>query len=259
MAPMIQEYTATLISKRQPASDIWHYEFSLPEGPRLDFVAGQYLLLKLEERYRQYSIASRDTWHDKFELILETIPQGLGSNYLMNLPIGGKALFKGPAGVFTLKETPKNKIFLATGTGIAPIKAMIESYFEREAPHSSLTLFFGLKNRTGVYLFDEFRAFSTKHPNFNFRVCLSREDDLAGLDKVCYGSGRVNAHLEVFLDGRFNDLTGAHQPNLQAKTAFFNTHEYYICGSKPVVDSLREFVIGLGVLPENIYFERFTI
>ncbi len=251
-APMVQDYEVTLTDKKELVPEIWYYTFAIPEGQTLDFVAGQYMLLKIDNNYRQYSIASADTKHNSFELLVETIPGGLGSNHLMNLPVGEKTNFKGPAGVFTLKETPKSKIFLATGTGIAPIKSMVESYFERESPDASLTLFFGLKNRGGVYLFDEFKAISSRHPNFNFRICLSREENLAGLDEVCYGSGRVNKYLDVF-------LAGQEQIVAKPKSELMNMYEYYICGSKVAVDSLKDYVAKLGVLPENIFFERFTL
>ena len=251
-APMVQDYEVTLTDKKELVPEIWHYKFAIPAGQTLDFVAGQYMLLKIDNNYRQYSIASADTNHNMFELIVETIPGGLGSNYLMNLPVGGKASFKGPAGVFTLKETPKNKIFLATGTGIAPMKAMVESYFEREASDSSLTLFFGLKNRDGVYLYDEFKALSSQHPNFNFRICLSREENLTGLDERGYGTGRVNKYLDELLADQEKAVA-------KPKTELANNYEYYICGSKVAVDSLKDYVASLGVLPENIFFERFTL
>ncbi|KXK10317.1 MAG: Terephthalate 1,2-dioxygenase, reductase component 1 [Microgenomates bacterium OLB23] len=249
---MVQDYEATLTKKTEVAPEIWYYQFDIPEGQSLDFVAGQYMLLNINNNYRQYSIASADTIHNSFDLLVETIPGGLGSNYLMNLPIGNKAQFKGPAGVFVLKNTPRDKIFLATGTGVAPIKSMIESYFGREQHNASLTLFFGLKNRDGVYLYDAFKDIAERHPNFNFRICLSREENLAGLDEVCYGVGRVNSHLEVFLD-RHKDAA------VKPKNEIMNAYEYYICGSKTTVDSLKEFALTMGVLPENVAFERFTL
>ncbi len=238
---MIQEFNAPLTSKRELTHDVWHFGFTL-EGQTLEFTPGQYMLLQIEDNYRQYSIASANMKHDGFDLIVEILPQGLASNYLKNLPIGEKVTFKGPAGVFTLKDTEKNKIFLATGTGIAPITSMIESYFAKEQAKASLTLFFGVHNRGEVYLFDEFKNISAQHPNFNFRICLSREENVDGLDGACFSSGRVNNSLDEFIKGK--------NPN---------DFEYYICGSKQAVDSLKEYVAGLGVAVENIYFERFTL
>jgi ferredoxin-NADP reductase len=239
---MIQDYEATLTKKTEIAPEIWYYQFTIPEGQTIDFVAGQYMLLKIDTNYRQYSIASADFLHNSFDLLVETIPGGLGSNFLLNLPVGQKAMFKGPAGVFTLKPTHTHKIFLATGTGIAPIKSMIESYFHQEDASATLSLFFGVRTREEVYLAEEFKEFAAKYPNFTFKICLSREESLTGLDEAHYGLGRVNTHLETLLGS-------------QDKNGF----EYYICGSKAAVDSLREYVAGLGVNPLNIFFERFTL
>ena len=196
---MIQDFAATLTEKHELAPQVWYLTFALPEGVRLDFSAGQYVILKVGDDMRQYSIASRDTWHNKFELWVELIPKGIGSTFLCNLPVGGEAMFKGPAGVFTLKDTPKNKIFLATGTGIAPVKSMIESYFEKPAPQlSTLALFFGEKHRTGIYLYDTFARYANEHENFNFKMCLSQEQDVAGLDGAHFVTGRMNGHVEAF-------------------------------------------------------------
>lgn len=238
---MVQDYEVTLTQKTEIAPEVWYYRFALAEGQTLDFTAGQYMLLKVDGNYRQYSIASADNIHSSFDLLVETIPGGLGSNYLMNLSVGSTAQFKRPAGVFILKDFPMNKIFLATGTGIAPIKSMIESYFSRESHNATLTLYFGLKNRQGIYLFDEFKELATKYPNFKFKICLSREENLEGLDITYYEMGRVNQHVTNFVQGKHNE------------------YEYYVCGSKLVVDSLREFVLSLGVAPEQVFFERFTI
>lgn len=238
---MVQDFEVTLTQKTEIAPEVWYYRFELSEGQVLDFTAGQYMLLKVEGNYRQYSIASADTIHSSFDLLVETVPGGLGSNYLVNLSIGDKAQFKGPAGVFTLKDSPSDKIFLATGTGIAPIKSMVESYFSRVNHDATIMLYFGLKNRQGVYLYDEFNELAKTYPNFNFKICLSREESLDGLDEAHFGTGRVNQHVVDVVQDRHNE------------------YEYYVCGSKPVVDSLREFVVSLGVAPEKVFFERFTI
>jgi len=241
---MVQDYEVKLITKEEIAPRIWSYRFAIPEGQTIDFTAGQYMLLKVEGNYRQYSIASSDTIHNSFDLIVETVDGGLGSNYLQHLPIGEVAHFKGPAGVFTLKDSTKNKIFLATGTGIAPVKSMIESYFSRESHNASITLLFGLKDRKNTYLFNEFKQLSVQNPNFHFRMCLSKEEQVVDLEEEYFRTGRVNAYLTELL---------------AVEKEIVVSSEFYICGSKQAVDSLKEFVAQLGVPAEHIFFERFTI
>ncbi|OGK14224.1 hypothetical protein A3H80_00800 [Candidatus Roizmanbacteria bacterium RIFCSPLOWO2_02_FULL_37_19] len=259
---MLTTYATTLTTKEQLVGDVWRFEFTLDEG-QLDIKAGQYLLLKIGEFYRQYSISSPPSHNKSFEIIIEYIPKGIASLYLSQLQVGQKAEFRGPAGVFILRDTPKDKIFLGTGTGIAPIKAMIQHRLSQQvaqmvtdqtnplvepmhrlndlAGSPNLYLFFGLRYRQDVYLFDIFKKLAEEHKNFHFKLCLSREQSLEGLDGNHYVQGRVNAHIETLLQGK--------NPN---------DFEYYICGGRQTVDSLRAFVEGFGVLKENISFEIFT-
>jgi ferredoxin-NADP reductase len=248
---MIRDFTATLVSKKQLARQVWGFTFRMPEGEPLEFAAGQYLLLKIEDKYRQYSIASSAHKTGEFELIVEYFPGGLASTFLDGLVEGGAANFKGPAGVFTLRETERPKVFLATGTGIAPVKAMIETYLGRSGgatglsgPEATpLSLLFGLKTRADIYLYDEFKALAVEHPQFDFDICLSREENLDGLDLEHIAMGRVNEVFDVFLE---------------EETSFDRVgHEFYLCGGKDVVESLKQYVMSLGVPKENIFFENF--
>ena len=126
---MVRDITATLITKENMAGDVWRFVFRV-DGEALVFAPGQYVLLKIESAFRQYSISSSPSHGTTFELIVEFIPGGLASTYLGALGEGDSASFKGPAGIFTLKHTPTPKIFLATGTGIAPVKSMVISALE---------------------------------------------------------------------------------------------------------------------------------
>ena len=124
-------FKTTLINKQQLAPDIWQFRFQLDNPPELNFAPGQYLILIMGEQRRLYSIASSDSLKDNFSLIVRLLPDGVGSNFLRSLEIDGRAFFQGPAGFFTLRSQDKPKIFLATGTGIAPIRSQIFSLLEK--------------------------------------------------------------------------------------------------------------------------------
>lgn len=246
---MIRDYTTTLTQKDQLTENIWRFVFSLEKGESIDFIAGQYMLLKINDSYRQYSISSPTYQKESFEIILEVVPGGLASTYLKNLNVGEVAYFKGPAGVFTLNHSERNKIFLATGTGIAPMKSMIDTSLHNDDVSSDkpdLYLLFGLKTKQDMYLYEEFRQLASQHARFHFFICLSRAEDLNGLDPRYSRIGRVNKYLNgQFVEG-FSSQT-------------LNDNEYYICGSRPIVDSLREFLISLGINREVVFFENFTV
>lgn len=241
---MIKDFSAKLIEKKNLADNVWGFTFEI-EGDTLEFTAGQYVLLKIDDKFRQYSISCAADRCERFELVMEYFPGGLASEYLTSLPIGEAADFKGPAGVFTLKETLLPKVFLATGTGIAPVKSMVETYLVHGGS-APLYLFFGVKTQKDGYLFDEFVALSQKYPQLTFRMCYSREEepqartDDPSEQYIVYG--RVQKALESLLTPE------------QQKAA-----EYYICGGKEVVEALKEDVIRRGVPSEHIYFERFTL
>lgn len=279
---MIHTFQTTLSSKKQVAADTWQFHFALPRGQKLEFTAGQYMLLKaphdfvsdyitrfvnpqikargvtdIGEAVRQYSISSAPAISDSFELLVQLVPNGLGSMYLNSLPEGATVTFQGPAGVFTLGETAHDTIFLATGTGIAPIRSMLWdklSHKNNTDKPVRYMLFWGLRRSSDVYYLEEFRQLAETHKNFSFRICLSRQEDVSSLDSQCFGFGRVDKHLINFLDPEKN-YDVAHKEEL---TQYHNQFEYYICGGDKIVDALRNLVLGLGVGKQHIHFEKFV-
>ncbi len=276
---MIHTFTATITQKNQLTANAWQFIFALPPDLEFSFVAGQYVLLRVPKDFvskfqetwpkerplrgvlgeggavRQYSIASTSLVTGQIELLVQLIPDGLASTYLDGLKVGDTCELQGPAGVFTLRTTPRPKIFLATGTGIAPIRSMIETtFFGNHPSQSSFYLFWGLRRSTDVYYLTGFRELAEKYPNFAFRICLSKEESSKSLDAQCFGFGRIDKHLENFLDPKEKYF-------LTDKTtirAFHNKFEYYVCGGDTIVESLRGLLQNLGVDKENIFFEKFV-
>src|SRR5437899_1088556 len=96
----------------------------------LAFRPGQFISCLLpvgEERLiRPYSIASSPEEGDCLELVVDRVPGGPGSHYLFDLQIGATLHFTGPWGTFTLDRAPEGEaVFIADGTGIAPIRPML--------------------------------------------------------------------------------------------------------------------------------------
>lgn len=228
---MLSTYKTILSQKIQLNSETYLFHFNLMEPKEIKFSAGQYLIIKIPTDKspvsRLYSVASSAAEKSNFDLIIQIIPDGLASSYLSGLKVKDEVIFQGPAGLFGLKENGRSKIFLTTGTGIAPIKSMLESY---QLPVDSYSLFWGLKSFQDVYLFNKFRQFNPK-------ICLSREQNLdivPEVDRIFFKLGHIDAHAPIL-----------------------TTHDYYLCGGRKIVESLRLFLINKGVLLENIYFEKF--
>ena len=231
---MLTTFKTTLSEKKQLVNNVYLFTFKLVSPGEIDFQAGQYLMLKVPKDgsfvSRLYSIASSPSIRDSFELIIEIIPGGLASTLLDHLQVGQEIEFQGPAGLFTAKDQARKKIFLITGTGIAPVRAMLKSGL------NNFELFWGLKTFKDVYLFEEMKQFNPK-------ICLSRETDLLTIgeeDRKYFDLGHVNDCFQKSSGLESNRDT-----------------EFYLCGSRINVESLRLYLLGKNVPQENIRFEKF--
>ncbi|EKE14564.1 MAG: hypothetical protein ACD_12C00422G0001, partial [uncultured bacterium] len=99
------------------------------------------------------------------------------------------------------------------------------------------------RTKNDVYFFEEFKKTSKEYLSFDFKICLSRETNFLNLEQEYFIKGHINqAILSSFLTA-----------NNQIKNSF----EYYICGSREVVSSIRTFLQEQEIKPENIFFEKF--
>ena len=243
---MLISYQTQLTKKINLAGNVYLFEFSLIEPKEINFFAGQYLILSVpyntESVSRMYSIASPPWQKNSFELVVELVEGGVGSSYLKNLKIGDKVFFKGPAGIFTLKKTDKNKIFFATGTGIAPIRSMIMESQKSEVKSQNF-LFWGFRKKEDVYFLEEFKKIKEENKNFEFKICLSKETSLSKVESDFFSLGHVDYVFEKELFPKIKEI-------------IFD-FEFYLCGGRGVVESLRQFLLQKNIPQSAIFFEKF--
>lgn len=240
----MQTYQTTLTKKTLFPNDVDLFHFSLETPQVIIFTPGQYVILKVPSGAsfvnRLYSIASASTQTDSFELLIKRVPGGLASNYINTFVVGQKVEFSGPAGQFSLKNTPLPKVFLTTGTGIAPIRSFILSNRGHAQTHH---LFWGMPTLSDLYLFDELKNLIKNDPQFKLTVCLSKEHSLGEIpeaERPFFKLGHINeAALELIEAMPKNSL------------------EYYICGRREIVESLREYLYTHGIDRSLVYFERY--
>lgn len=241
---MLITYQAKLLEKQEIAPDILLLKFEKPQDPHWTYQAGQYMIFHVptgeagHPARRLYSIASSPEKDDTLDFIIEIVPNGIGSSFVHTLQIGAEATLQGPAGLFVHKPTDRNVIMLATGTGIAPMYAILKTALEKE-PETHFQLFWGMKYKKDLYLTEEFEKLKKKHSHFDYTLCLSREEGLQ--DSSCI-TGRVTTGLDI-LEQNGQDLT---------------TYHFYLCGGKNVVEAMREDLATRGIDPKHIHFERFT-
>jgi ferredoxin-NADP reductase len=246
---MIQTFKASLSKKEQLTKDVWRFVFSINEGGPLQFEAGQYLVLHVPQATgtmarRLYSLSSSNSFQDSFEFVVQLVSGGIASEYLRGLEMGHEVVAQGPAGVFTLKHVQKNKVFLATGTGIAPMWSMILSTIAARQFVDNYYLLWGLRHQDDMYFTDEMKAIAAQYPNFHPCVCLSRES----APDIKQGIFAVPHRIDECLKETFFT-----NPVVDPKT-----FEYYICGGVNVVNDLRSTLLNAGIPKEQVYVERFV-
>jgi CDP-4-dehydro-6-deoxyglucose reductase len=164
--------------KEQLSHDVVRLYLKQPEGQRLQFLAGQYLDIILKDgRKRAFSIANAPHDDAFIELHIRHIEGGQFTDHVFSAMEEKEILrIQAPLGRFTLREESERPlIFIAGGTGFAPIKGMIEHAFHvgiRRPMH----LYWGVRSRRDLYLPELAAQWAAVHPGFRFVPVLSEPD-----------------------------------------------------------------------------------
>lgn len=234
-----QTLTARLTRSTSLSDFTKHLEFEIESAPKFGFVPGQWLSLTQakpegEELTRAYSIASPPNG-DRFALCLNRVQDGFMSNYLCDLEVGAAISAQGPFGNFILRPPLRDTIFIATGTGIAPYRSMLQWLFADHSRHQDkhFWLLFGSRAEKDIYYHDEFLALASAHENFHYLPTLSRGgENWKGL------RGYVQEHVFEIVNRR----TDMHA---------------YICGLDKMVSANRDLLKSLGWDRKSILYEKY--
>ncbi len=218
------------------ADDVMLLNLKLPETERMQFLAGQYIDIILEDgRRRSFSIANPPHDDAFLELHVRLIDEGEFTGHVFNEMQEKDILrIEGPYGQFFLREdSARPKIFVAGGTGFAPVKSIIEHAIQ-EGATAPVYLYWGVRSRDDLYLSELPEAWQERD-NFTFVPVLSetRPDDH-------WGGRRGFVHQAVLDD--FSELGG---------------YEVYASGPPAMVDAVREGVILKGLPKAQFYFDSF--
>jgi NAD(P)H-flavin reductase/quinol-cytochrome oxidoreductase complex cytochrome b subunit/ferredoxin len=219
------------------AADVKRILLALPEGERLDFAAGQYLNVVLDDGQRRaFSFANPPHDNNFIELHVRLIPGGRFTTFVFNqLKVGDTLRLEGPLGRFTLHESERPILFVAGATGFAPIKSIVEDAFQRGV-HRPMRLYWGVRHRDDLYLLDLAERWQREHDNFQVVPVLS---DSAPGDGW---TGRRGLVHEAMLED-FPDLSG---------------HEVYACGSVKMVEAAVPAFLAQGLGEAFCFSDAFT-
>lgn len=228
-------FSAELMFVRDIAQDTRIFRFRADRVNQLVFLAGQFFLLQVSEKInRAYSIASTPSLLPEFELIIKFVPGGAASGFLWKLKPGDKVTFRGPMGKFGIRFPEKKQIFIATGTGLAPIRAMWQTVAEKNHP-AHMRLIFGVRHESNLFCLEELSQLADNIPDiFQYQICLSRPLEKESRGYFC---GRVTDFTKSLSE---NELQGA---------------EISLCGSKEMVAEIRNILTEKGVTKDMINVE----
>ena len=259
-------YTARLVHKQciSESSQTFHFELVLDEPETLSFIPGQFVSCVAndpsgKEQIRAYSIASVSNGK-RFDLCLNRVDEGFFSNLLADLPVGSAVQVYGPNGFFTLREPITDSIFIATGTGVAPMRGFLQWLFPNDGPDRSegkqIYLVYGTRHESELYYRHEFEAYAAHHTNFHYLPTLSRAaESWTGL------RGYVQEHAGRIIEDRAAQLGQSlplppPDPGIAPAELRFDINAY-ICGLSTMINSVRDRLKSYGWHRKQIIFERY--
>jgi CDP-4-dehydro-6-deoxyglucose reductase len=221
------------------APDVMAISLKLPATERMQFLAGQYVDILLKDgRRRSFSMANAPHDDAFLQIHVRRFAGGHFTEHVFStMKLRDILRLQGPLGSFFLREASTQPIvFLASGTGFAPIKAIIEHalYIGIRRP---MTLYWGGRVRADLYMAELAEQWSREHDNFNFIPVLSDSPESE------QWTGRTGfVHLAVMEDC----------PSLEA-------HQVYACGAPVMVEAAhRDFTQLRGLPDEEFFSDAFT-
>jgi len=210
------------------ADDVMVLYLKLPANERLQFLAGQYIdILMKEGKPRSFSLANAPHDDEFLELHVRNIPGGVFTHHVFaEMKERDILRIKGPLGTFSLREdSAKPIVFVASGTGFAPVKAIIEHALQIGITRP-MHFYWGARKQADLYMLDKVRAWEAR--GIRFTPVIS-DEAWAGR------SGFV--HQAVLED--YADLSG---------------HQVYVCGAPVVVEAAHRDFTSLRGLPSEEFF-----
>jgi Na+-transporting NADH:ubiquinone oxidoreductase subunit F len=239
----VKQFTATVARIRDLTHDIKEVTLDLIEPDSIELTAGKFIQLQTPEYeltdepvYRAYSVSSAPSSKNRVEVEIRQVPNGICTTYVHKyMKEGDEVIFNGPYGDFFLRDTDRDVVCIAGGSGMAPVKAILLDMVEKKV-NRKVRYFFGAVTKRDLFLVDEMRALENELPDFKYIPALSEplpEDEWEG------ETGLITDVLDSHLESG---------DNLEA----------YLCGSPGMIDACINVLTNNGVPEELIYYDKFA-
>jgi CDP-4-dehydro-6-deoxyglucose reductase, E3 len=216
------------------APDVMQLFLRLPPKHNFEYLSGQYIdVIAKKGIRRSYSIANAQQVSDKLELHVRQVSEGEMSHYWFHEAQENDLLrLDGPHGTFCVRDRDqKNIIFLATGTGIAPIKSILEDLNNNLEPIRSkiIYVYWGGRTPEDIYWQPVF-----EHLDIHFRPTLSRANE------------------------QWQGRRGYVQNAVLADALDVADSVVYACGSDAMIHAARQLLMSQGLAPKNFFSDAFV-
>ncbi|MBB3259863.1 CDP-4-dehydro-6-deoxyglucose reductase [Paraburkholderia bannensis] len=233
-------YPCRLVKLERPAPDVAVLTLRMPPNENMRYMAGQYVeMITANGERRCYSLAGAPDEEGLpfIQLHIRHIPGGLFTDHLFSTAKERDLFrFEGPFGTFFLREdSDKPMVLLASGTGFAPIKAIVEQSIKRNIKRP-IHIYWGGRKRADIYAYEVAQRWELEHSHIRFVPVLSHATP------ECGWSGRLGFVHQIVMED-FADLSG---------------HQVYACGAPAMVDAARaDFTAHRGLPPDEFFADSF--
>ncbi|HLR16758.1 MAG TPA: 2Fe-2S iron-sulfur cluster binding domain-containing protein [Alcanivoracaceae bacterium] len=229
-------YKGRVVAQEMLTHDITHLQIRLDNT--FQYKAGQYAELAVHSLpgvYRNFSFADKPSTDGQVSFFIRRVENGLLTEHIMRHQlVGERVTLRAPMGDFWLRPSEALLLMVAGGSGLAPIRAMLQNMQEQGVARE-VVLLFGARRERDVYLQEELTELAATWPAaFTFIPVLSE----AGDDQWQGARGLVTEHIQTVL------------------TPFMHV---YLCGPPPMVDAACEVLAQQGIAAEHIHADRFLV
>lgn len=239
----VKQYDAEVVSLRDLTYDIKEVRLKLLDPTTISYRAGAFIQFEVpayeltdEPVYRAYSMSSDPGKPNEVELEIRLVPNGICTTYVhKHLKVGDRVTINGPYGDFFLRDTDRDIICIAGGSGMAPIKSILYQMVNAGSPRKA-RYFFGARAVRDLFLLDDMKDLESKLKDFRFIPALS--DPQPG-DNWEGETGLITQVVDRLVENAENA-------------------EAYLCGSPLMIDACIPVLKSKGMPEDRIYFDKFA-
>lgn len=228
-----QKILSEIVDIKDLGEDIKEYTFFFNTPNKVDYKAGQFILLKIQEEpnaYRAYSISSYNEDNNHLSVIIKKVSKGYGTELIFNnFKIGDTIELQGPMGdELVLDRTADKVLFIANGIGITPFIGLSKDVLLNNPSIKKVKLLDGQKFENELLYSEYFKSLNDKYEEFEYLPVISREESST------IPKGYVTNLLKDI------DVIG---------------YKVYMCGSTKMIQDSYNILLGKGVKKEDIFYE----